>query len=103
MYHKLHCVNIYIFYFLKHCIKYQIYSYSNFAVLCSITGDTLTNGIISYSDSRRPIVAGTVATYTCVTGYTLDGTDTRTCVDSPRFSGWSSEVPTCISELQGFN
>ena len=38
------------------------------------------NGVISYNlgtASLRPV--DTVATYTCVTGYTLDGVTTRTC------------------------
>ncbi len=38
------------------------------------------NGMIAYNmgtSSTRPV--GTVATYTCVTGYTLNGDTTRTC------------------------
>ncbi len=71
--------------------------FSHLTVLCSITGDTLTNGMISYSDSRRPIVAETMVTYTCDTGYTLDGAATRTCVEN---TGWSEDLPTCQSILQ---
>ncbi len=66
-------------------------------VLCPVTGDTLSNGMVSYSDSRMPIVAGAMATYTCDTGYTLDGAATRTCVEN---TGWNiTEFPTCNSEL----
>ena len=51
------------------------------------------NGMISYNigtASQRPV--GTVATYTCDTGYTLIGGTTRTCVNG---GVWSGSVPTC--------
>ncbi len=71
---------------------------SHLTVLCPIPGDTLTNGIISYSESRRPIVAGTMATYTCNTGYTLDSANTRTCEEN---TGWDrTMLPTCQSKSQ---
>ncbi|XP_064386408.1 uncharacterized protein LOC135334957 isoform X2 [Halichondria panicea] len=54
----------------------------------------LTNGMISYNmgpaSSPRPV--NTVATYTCDTGYTLDGGTTRTCGSS---GVWSGSAPTC--------
>ncbi len=66
-------------------------------MLCPVNSDTLSNGMVSYSPSAMPLVAGTVATYTCNTGYTLDGAATRTCVES---TGWNiTELPTCNSEL----
>ncbi len=53
------------------------------------------NGMISYNietASLKPV--GTVATYTCDTGYavTLTGGTTRTCVNG---GVWSGSVPTC--------
>ena len=51
------------------------------------------NGMISYNmgtASLRPV--GTVATYTCDTGYTLNGGSTRTCGSD---GVWSDSDPTC--------
>ncbi len=51
------------------------------------------NGMISYNmgtTSLRPV--NTVATYTCVTGYTLNGGSTRTCESD---GVWSGLAPTC--------
>ncbi len=58
---------------------------------------SLTNGDIDYggagSTNSRPV--DTVATYTCVTGYTLTGDTTRTC----RSDGvWSGFTPVCQSK-----
>ena len=47
-----------------------------------------TNGTIGYNmgtASHRPV--GTVATYTCDTGYTLNGGTTRACVNGWIWSG----------------
>ncbi len=54
------------------------------------------------SDLRPP---GTVATYTCVTGYSVDGTasatmTTRNCLTSGE---WSGSNPTCQRELSYAN
>ncbi len=51
------------------------------------------NGVIIYNmgtASLRPV--DTVATYTCVTGYTLNGGSTRTCGSD---GVWSESAPTC--------
>ena len=45
----------------------------------------LNNGIVSYSDSKLDL--GTVATYTCDTGYTLNGGTNRTCESGGVWSG----------------
>ncbi len=53
----------------------------------------LTNGDIVYtagSTNSRPV--DTVATYTCNTGYTLNGGTTRTCESD---GVWSGSTPTC--------
>ncbi len=55
----------------------------------------LANGGIAYNMEletidNRPV--DTVATYTCGTGYTLNGTSTRTCETDGM---WSGSTPTC--------
>ena len=52
-----------------------------------------TNGMINYTmRTASPRSVGTVATYTCITDYTVTGGDTRTC----RSDGvWSGTTPTC--------
>ncbi len=57
------------------------------------------NGVISYNmetTSLRPVK--TVATYTCVTGYTLIGGSTRTCGSS---GVWSGSPPVCHRKWNG--
>ncbi len=57
------------------------------------------NGMISYNmgtTSLRPV--NTVATYTCVTGYTLTGDTTRTCGSD---GVWSGFAPVCRRKWNG--
>ena len=58
---------------------------------------SLTNGNIDYggagSTDSRPV--DTVATFTCNTGYTLNGGSTRTCGSD---GVWSGSVPVCQSK-----
>ncbi len=60
----------------------------------------LANGDIDYggagSPSSRPV--NTVATYTCVTGYTLNGGSTRTCGSD---GVWSGFAPVCQRKWNG--
>ncbi len=42
------------------------------------------------------ILVGTVATYTCNTGYTLNGDTTRVCVSG---GNWNGSAPTCEGEF----
>ncbi|XP_064386375.1 sushi, von Willebrand factor type A, EGF and pentraxin domain-containing protein 1-like isoform X2 [Halichondria panicea] len=51
-----------------------------------------SNGMIRYNMGTRPV--DTVATYTCVTGYTLNGGTTRTCGSDGM---WSGLPPVCQS------
>ncbi len=56
-----------------------------------------TNGMVSYSS---PVEGGsyiykTVATFSCLSGFGLDGTSTRTCGEQGKFSG---TTPSCIGE-----
>ena len=61
---------------------------------------SLTNGNVDYGDAgstdNRPV--GTVATYTCVPGYTLNGGITRTCGSDGM---WSGSAPVCQRKLNG--
>ena len=60
---------------------------------------SLANENVDYgagSPDSRPV--DTVATYTCDTGYTLNGDSTRTC-RSDRL--WSGSAPTCQRKWNG--
>ncbi len=61
---------------------------------------SLTNGNIDYggagSPDSRPV--NTVATYTCVTGYTVNGDSTRTCGSD---GVWSGQGSNCQSKWNG--
>ncbi len=57
----------------------------------------LNNGIVSYNDSTLGL--DTVATYTCDTGYTLNGGTTRTCGSD---GVWSGSAPVCQRKWNGF-
>ncbi len=59
------------------------------------------NGMISYNmgtTSLRPV--NTVATFTCVTGYTLTGGSTRTCGSDGE---WSGLAPVCRRKWNGLS
>ncbi len=64
-------------------------SYHLLTVVC-LSLSPPTNGIISYSDTT--LGDGTVATFTCGIGYTLNGDTTRTCGSD---GVWSGSAPTC--------
>ena len=52
-----------------------------------------TNGMIGYNiEAASPRPVDTVATYTCVTGYTLNGNTMRTCMSD---GVWSGSAPVC--------
>ena len=73
-------------------------SYSYPTVVCPSL--SLTNGMISYSDPT--LGAGSVATHSCDTGYTLNGNRSRTCQQIRNyyaFEGtWSGSAPNCASK-----
>ena len=55
--------------------------------------DNPGNGVVSFTATTY----NSVATYSCNTGYTLTGDDTRTCQSS---SLWSGSEPTCTGKQQ---
>ena len=59
---------------------------------CGDPGTTPTNGQRSLSSTTY----NSVVTYTCDVGYTLQGSNSRTCQSSGQ---WSGSVPQCSSEL----
>ena len=68
---------------------------------------SITNGFIRYAPDTTPnYVQGTVATYSCNTGYVLDltvGSRTRTCTENNNvmdvIGDFDGQAPTCIGEL----
>ncbi len=56
------------------------------------------NGDIDYGGAGSPRPVNTVATYTCVTGYTLSGGSTRTCGSD---GAWSGFAPVCQRKWNG--
>ncbi len=81
-------------------LKYWSFIFSFTVVTCFDLGNR-ANSDISYNDGTsnlRP--PGTVATYTCVTGYRIVGTTsatiTRSCLTN---GGWSGSDLTCECEI----
>ena len=67
---------------------------------------SITNGFIRYAPDTTPNYAlGTVATYSCNTGYVLDlsvGSASRTCMDDDNavdmIGVFDGQAPTCTGE-----
>ena len=77
---------------VKECPLLCIYSVpANSAINCGDPG-TPTNGQRSLSSTTY----NSVVTYTCDVGYTLQGSNSRTCQSSGQ---WSGSVPQCIGML----
>ena len=68
---------------------------------------SIANGFITYApNDTRNYALGTVATYSCNTGFVLDlsvGSRTRTCTDNDNvmdaIGEFDGQTPTCIGEL----
>ena len=53
----------------------------------------ITNGMLSYNpQGQDQTLVGATATFTCNTGYTLNGSSMRTCQTG---GAWSGSDPTC--------
>ena len=59
---------------------------------------SLTNPANGYVDTPSGTTFGSVATYSCDTGYHLNGDSTRACV-----YGWTSSAPTCVCKFSELN
>ena len=60
------------------------------------TSLTATNGEVTYSQNN--LTVGTVATYTCETGYSLTGLPTQECIENDQgglVGVWNGTVLTC--------
>ena len=74
------------------------YQYHNDDIICSVVIDcgglsNITNGMLSYSaQGQDQTLLGVTVTYTCNTGYTVNGSSMRTCLTD---SAWSGSDPTC--------
>ena len=55
--------------------------------------DPIPNGEITYSPNISPFDVGTTATYSCNTGFYLDGNSARTCSGS---GTWDGSTPRCL-------
>ncbi len=59
------------------------------------------NGCINFvEDDVYPFNLGTVATYSCDSGFALTGSEMRTCEvnGGNRIGVWSSTEPSCVGE-----
>ena len=58
----------------------------------------IENGNIDYDPDTTPRAKGTIAFYSCVSGYQLSGVGLRTCVDVRNGMGgvWIGLIPNCI-------
>ena len=80
------------------------YIHTHTAIQCEPLA-AIDNGMISYSTTGSPNYAlGTVATYSCNTGFVLDlsvGFEMRTCVDdgdNDALREFSGTAPSCVGE-----
>ena len=77
------------------------YQYHNDDIISSVVVDcgglpNITNGMLSYNpQGQDQTLLGATVTYTCNTGYTLNGSSMRTCQAD---GTWSGSNPTCDSE-----
>ena len=62
------------------------------AMVCTDLMDLVNGGIVYDMKTKDNRLVNTVATYTCDTGYTLNGGTTRTCGSD---GVWSGSDPAC--------
>ena len=75
-----------IFFFVIDCIPYYVYA----AVQCGQLINPM-NGQVTVSGTTE----GSTATYTCIDGFTLSGSTSRTCSSD---GTWRPEAPVCLVE-----
>ena len=71
-----------------------LFYFSLTAVVCPSLPDPLNGGVI-----LTTVSVGSVATYTCNSGFELVGSETRTCQGDGM---WSGETPVCTGMLWRF-
>ena len=84
-----------------HILVARSYIANGIAVCITPSIEIACDSLISPSNGNvvvDGIGVGTVATYSCDTGYTLEGVSMRTCQNSAAPS-WSGSPPSCNSEL----
>ena len=81
------------------CVYLQLIPFS--AITCDLL--SLDNGVISYSppDTEFPLRFGTLASHECFPGFSLVGTNMRTCDgNGSSASGmWTGKTPICQRKL----
>ena len=79
--------------------------FSSTFYFCTIVVDcdllsNITNGMLSYNpQGQDQTLLGATVTYTCNTGYTLNGNNMRTCLTG---GAWSGSDPTCDGKYRVF-
>ena len=84
-----------------HILVARSYIANGIAVCITPSIEIACDSLISPSNGNVVVDGsgvGTVATYSCDTGYTLEGVSMRTCQNSAAPS-WSGSPPSCNSEL----
>ena len=70
----------------------MFFTFSSVVMNCTFLPD-LNNGMLIYNpQGQDQTLVGATVTYTCNTGYTLNGNDMRTCQAS---GAWTGSDPTC--------
>ena len=77
-------------------VMYRIVNDTQHTAICP-TLQTIRNGQIVYNYLQRPIIEGTLATYSCNNGYQLTGVTASLCQANGM---WSSSPPKCIGKLE---
>ncbi len=98
--HDCMCYLLYLLH--RYCINEQPMICT--AIECPRTPPITHGGMISYTTENTPNFAlGTVATYSCITGYFLVVSEVRTCMDDNGMDAigiWIGEPPTCVRKLE---
>ena len=76
------------------------------AIECPPTPPISNGSMISYApDNTRNFSLGTIATYSCMIGFSLVVSEVRTCMEDDAYGGtdaigiWVGQPPTCTRKL----